>query len=1161
MRNKTEKMGAFIRSRGALPLLLAVLGLNANAQGTGDMSIPDGLPTVIPPSPTVAALMKFEEVPVNNYNGVPDINIPIYNAKANGGINLEIKLGYHPSNINANQAASDCGLGWSLFAGGTISRTVKGMPDEILVPGSRLGIYRTPEDASNANWYYTISNSGNQNISQEYRWDVMVAGKSDTEHDLYQYNFLGYSGRFIVMKVANGSLQVVKLDRNPLKIANFYNPGTFVPKAQAFVHNSFEITDDKGFRYRFDVVETTSTANSTFRTKPYGGNGTDASSAPGFTYRSAFHLSKIYDPSNALVAELSYTNDGRKEMTVSSSRTFASKTGTDMSTVAQQYASNGAIMEFNPLSLELTSSYQQTTLIRKLSRIKVVGQSRIHFTYTTGRLDSNIPGASNTYKLSQVTVRTWKDSLQQRRFDLAYGYSTKKDKRMVLSSVKAYDSGGAFEYDYGLSYRDTSPVPGLIGKDHWGYLNQRPSYMATGRYQETTPGHCTNDVLEIMKIPTGGAIRFNYEANTYSYIGGEAVTNFDENPDNWIDEQTPPKVFTTVVNNTTPFFELGGLAPVAVHFQAASNFIGTLTDWRFKIYRLQNGSLVEAGSLWSQTERSITLAPGIYSVGFDTPGQSTHSVPISASIVAHYKRKPLGTIQNPVQEKKYLYGGGIRIRNIQHYRDFNLNTLNDPLSVPERQTNYSYGFFAEGLRSSGSLVYPKPIFRYGKQKRECMRVYSDSLRTIPNQHIDIVLDYDIATTTDNLSAIKTKGSEVGYKNVTVTETGNGRRESAYTSGIDFPEQLTTFNTQYPFLPTENIDYKRGNLLSSRTYDQQGRLLDETVNTYDYDDAETLQTGLRFYYPSDYQFINYYNFITYAGYNSFLNSCTNCFCTSGQPNTFINFKPIRETFGNANLKTSVSRQYFYEGASATALAPVQSTTAYTYDPYNKKIRKQEVTNSLGETLATEYYYARNLPTEPNAAAMEGRNMISAPLRIVNSRNGEKMGEQKVTYRDWGSNLLAPETIQSAKGTAALETRVRYTRMDNGSGQPLEVQQEGGTRVCYVWGYNKTVPVAKIENISYDSIPVEKINAVQNASNSSVTGLEADLIQALRDLRDAVDSPGTLVTTLTYMPLVGIRTVTDPKGGSMTYDYDYSGRLTSVKDHEGKFVSQHSYNYRP
>ena len=36
---------------------------------------------IVPPAPSVAALMKLEEVPVNYYTGTPDISIPLYSEK------------------------------------------------------------------------------------------------------------------------------------------------------------------------------------------------------------------------------------------------------------------------------------------------------------------------------------------------------------------------------------------------------------------------------------------------------------------------------------------------------------------------------------------------------------------------------------------------------------------------------------------------------------------------------------------------------------------------------------------------------------------------------------------------------------------------------------------------------------------------------------------------------------------------------------------------------------------------------------------------------------------------------------------------------------------------------------------------------------------------
>ena len=100
-------------------------------QSGNNPTIHKELPNLIPPSPTVAALMKFQETNVNNYTGTPDVSIPLYSsATLSKDISLNIALKYNSSSSAVDERASDVGLGWSLFAGGTISRTVRNIPDE-----------------------------------------------------------------------------------------------------------------------------------------------------------------------------------------------------------------------------------------------------------------------------------------------------------------------------------------------------------------------------------------------------------------------------------------------------------------------------------------------------------------------------------------------------------------------------------------------------------------------------------------------------------------------------------------------------------------------------------------------------------------------------------------------------------------------------------------------------------------------------------------------------------------------------------------------------------------------------------------------------------------------------------------------------------------------
>ena len=149
---------------------------------------------------------------------------------------------------------------------------------------------------------------------------------------------------------------------------------------------------------------------------------------------------------------------------------------------------------------------------------------------------------------------------------------------------------------------------------------------------------------------------------------------------------------------------------------------------------------------------------------------------------------------------------------------------------------------------------------------------------------------------------------------------------------------------------------------------------------------------------------------------------------------------------------------------------------------------------------------------------------------------------------------PSTIEVKKGQYPSEVRLRNNLYDE-FGHVLEVEQDSGVKICYIFGYNKTQPIAKIENATYSSIE-SQVSNLQSISNS---GSEDELITALNGLRNSL--PNAMVTTYTYKPLIGVSTITDPKGDKITYSYDSSGRLQSVKDKDGNVLSENQYNYRP
>ncbi len=96
------------------------------------------------------------------------------------------------------------------------------------------------------------------------------------------------------------------------------------------------------------------------------------------------------------------------------------------------------------------------------------------------------------------------------------------------------------------------------------------------------------------------------------------------------------------------------------------------------------------------------------------------------------------------------------------------------------------------------------------------------------------------------------------------------------------------------------------------------------------------------------------------------------------------------------------------------------------------------------------------------------------------------------------------------------------------------------------------MAKIEGVSRVSINQNTITAAENADYNA-------LPSALSTLRADVAVQTGMVTTFTHKPLAGVETATDPKGETVTYEYDEFGRLVLVRDNEGKIISETQYNY--
>ncbi len=233
------------------------------------------------PSGVAGAANKMASVPINYYTGIPTISIPLFSYSQQNGLNMNIALTYSGAGgVKVNELPSSAGLGWFLNAGGVISRTVRGMPDDIPTNGFMYSAAIPSDFRANGTKYYHDS--------------------LDAEQDVFQYDVNGLSGKFYIGK----NKQIVAVPLSKLRIGYTTTGGNNTPI------NSFYIITENGTKYVFNDTETQSINNAEFKC---GYNLTN--------YTSAWYLSQVVAPLGTDTIKLFYNTMSEGGTTVSAPQT------------------------------------------------------------------------------------------------------------------------------------------------------------------------------------------------------------------------------------------------------------------------------------------------------------------------------------------------------------------------------------------------------------------------------------------------------------------------------------------------------------------------------------------------------------------------------------------------------------------------------------------------------------------------------------------------------------------------------------------------------------------------------------------------------------------------------------------------------------------------
>jgi len=501
------------------------------------------------------------------------------------------------------------------------------------------------------------------------------------------------------------------------------------------------------------------------------------------------------------------------------------------------------------------------------------------------------------------------------------------------------------------------------------------------------------------------------------------------------------------------------------------------------------------------------------------------------------------------------------------------NQGNNPLA---KEVLYSYNEIGNSEKSSGSLVNKIPEFEYYHSftTKFYFGAYSNGAFCRGTLNTNMSDGALLRTLENNFKFFQTKGGDVGYKNVTVEEVDNGKTVYTYSSAFDYPADNSIAGP--PFVKPKDYDYKRGLLYKSEVYSNTGQKLSETNNTYSFEENEEY-LGVRFVPPSDIYNGKSGDYpTTFAAYKSLLNigGCMKCDDSYFIQKSFLgglpldintsNFLivPVFETYGWVKLNTKQDKNFFYESGQQKM---IEKNEFFEYNPLNKKI-SQKTSVSNGEELKTKYFYHSG-----NSGYTQNR--ISEIERIENYKNGKLIDTKKIVYDNhWGANAAyLPKEVQSSFGAGSLETDITYDKYDDKS-NILQYTTKGGITTTIIWGYNKSYPIAKLENVGlryiFEPPPELELLINQAIAASDVEGAampnvdESTFLLALDNLRASPYLQDAYITTYTYDPVIGIRSIKHPSGIMEFYLYDSANRLKEIRQDgiNGKILKEFKYNYK-
>ena len=1095
------------------------------------------------PTPNSASLGEYGAIPVGYYTGIPNVSIPLYELELDG-VKFPLSLSYYASGVKVAQEASWVGMGWSLNAGGCITRSVQGWDDFGSTP---MGYFwdSNPPQATGNNDITQIPSA-----TERQKYENMQNNLVDPEPDIFYFNFGGHSGKFFDQRSSESGSSRPK--------AIVQTPDCYLD--MVYDLNKWIVTDGNGFKFYFGTKEVSRVrsiqADNQCNSYSYflQHKNLAATHEPQPDITSAWYLDSIVSPNRHKLA-------------------FTYAIEETVTPMGMQESAFGLLqlVQGDPYigcpQKQVYASYSYS--MNKQAVLKSITGTNLTVDFT-GEARADVEpryAASKPTRLARISIRNNRSLVKEFKFGYFYtGTQNNYDNcRLFLNSVQEVGTDGSTGSCYTMGY-DNGVLPAKTSTDvdHWGYYTTPATGMAsncwgtdverdnsystlipptTVNYGSTAKvfyGHNRNSnaskmcygILKSIKYPTGGQTNFTFEPCTTEstsvlpptmqqhsyqesfedfYFSDLPMDNQDDFP-NGSREGTP----FVITSKTTGSFRLtidyiigGDFTYESLNrddrYSAALKKLNASTG-RYEIVKNVDFPHLSEVDGVKTMDYELVLQPG------------TYRIDMSRSYTFHVLESHEGSLEvfgsasclvfvesGGGTSTETVIGGGLRIKSIES-TDLNGNVAKK-----------TYEYDDAVLMSPLVYHYTVPI------ARTAVEVLSNGDKYVHHSLANYLCGMSSSYVPMSTAAM---GGFVGYGKVTET-LWNGSVKTGSTTYNFYNECDELIDISDRFIPGYPSKPALSNGLPKQTvyYNASGTPVRKEVYNYEFTKGTSIK-GVKLYQPA-----------------------------MDTDNLYIKFYDMDSSWNKLLNKTITE----YTPAGGLIL---QTTENYTYEPSNYKVKEMKVTGSKsGITYRKVLEYPVNLKSSAACYQQMVDNQMLNP--VVEERNYTLQGTtqalqdtKRTMYSTFGGKILPSSILQNKeKGGSVLAERIRTTHYDK-NGKPNDYVKGGLEKVTYLWGYDSMYPVVKIEGATYAEVEGWLGAATINNLASNATTVDS----ALNTIRNTLSGKGVLVTTYTYTPLVGMTSMTAPNGEKSTYEYDSLGRLTKVKNHNGKIVEQYDYHYK-